>query len=37
MVWKLTNINSSKHEQNIWFGLKQIENMHEDWFVSLGQ
>ena len=32
-----TKISSSKHEQNIEFGLKQIENMHGHWFISLGQ
>jgi len=26
-----------KHEQNIFFGLKQIENMRRHGFISLGQ
>jgi len=34
---KPTKINGSKHDQNIWFGLKQIENMHGHWFISVGQ
>jgi len=35
--WSLTKINGSKHEQNIQFGLKEIENMHGHWFISFGQ
>ena len=31
------NTNGSKDEQNIEFSLKQIDNMHGHWFISLGQ
>jgi len=35
--WSPTKTNSSKHEQNIQFGLNPVENMHWHWFIYLWQ